>query len=201
MKKKWRYIFLSFLLLLLCVGGYTFYLFKWKDYDIADPKLEKITEENFTITLPEGTELVMNSKGEIEKEQTISVVDGEKSVSTKKLTVADIKNKYRPTLKLLETLLSDKMNSLVEEARSEYQEKKVEGEKISYPYFYQKYIGAAEFLETNTDILFESVMSAVEKELHTIGYNPAYGESFREDYAQSKKSLRKGLYENLIKTI
>ncbi|WP_404427703.1 hypothetical protein LG296_06680 [Ureibacillus chungkukjangi] len=69
-RHKWKYILLSIVLLLLVVGGYTLYIFKFKTYDVADPEIEKITEENYTLNLPDGTELVIDGNGKVVEEQT-----------------------------------------------------------------------------------------------------------------------------------
>ncbi len=200
MKKKWTYILLSFFLLLLIAGGYLFYLFNYKEYDVADSEVEKIIEENFQVTLPSGTELALDREGEIANKMiTVSADITDSTMNDgENQTVADIKDKYRPILKELDSLASAKMTSLAEQAIDEYQTKKEKGENISYSYFYQKYMGAAEELEANTDALFENVMALVEQELAASGFNSSYGDSFREDYEATKKGLRKSLYEKML---
>ncbi|MDM5332830.1 hypothetical protein QUF56_06275 [Ureibacillus composti] len=69
MKKKWKYILLVFVLLLVAVGGYALYVFKFKEYDVADPEVDEIIEETYTIELPDGTELVVDKDGKIVEEK------------------------------------------------------------------------------------------------------------------------------------
>ncbi|MBM7610265.1 hypothetical protein JOD29_003544 [Lysinibacillus composti] len=69
MKKKWKYILLVFVLLLVAIGGYALYVFKFKEYDVADPEVDEIIEETYTIELPDGTELVVNKDGKIVEEK------------------------------------------------------------------------------------------------------------------------------------
>ncbi|MDN4495114.1 hypothetical protein [Ureibacillus aquaedulcis] len=203
MKKKWTRILLIFLLILLIAAGYVTYLLKFKEYDVVDPGIDKITDENFSVTLPSGTDLVLGSDGEISMGQAVMPDSADTRESTIKvgenLTVADINDKYRPVLNEIESLASSKVNSLAEQAIDEFYTKKEKGEKISYPYFYQKYMEALDGLEENTDVFFAGVMSIVEQELATSGFNPSYVDSFREDYEASKKSQRKNLNERIDK--
>ncbi len=52
MKKHWKKIVSIFLVLILAVGGYFLYEFKFKTYDTADKKVEKITKSKYDIQLP-----------------------------------------------------------------------------------------------------------------------------------------------------
>jgi len=55
--------------LLVAVGGYALYVFKFKEYDVADPEVDEIIEETYTIELPDGTELVVDKDGKIVEEK------------------------------------------------------------------------------------------------------------------------------------
>lgn len=228
-KKKLLYALLTFVLLLVCVGGYTLYIFKFKEYDVADPEVDKIKEEHFTITLPDGTELELDGEGNVIGEKskpTASAAQGPSGVGSsdvensnnaqgtnsdsttgstapptntnEKLTVADIKNQYKPTLAALEQQINGKLNGLIGQAKNEYSTKKANGENISYSYFYQKYVGAAESLEASTDAVFESVMGMIEQDLEENGYSGSYADSFREEYNATKESLRSSLLDKAM---
>ena len=62
MRGKWKYVLLVFALLILGAGGYGVYVFKFKEYDVADPELDEIVEDPYVVTLPDGTQLVRKTE-------------------------------------------------------------------------------------------------------------------------------------------
>ncbi|MCG7343978.1 hypothetical protein MHZ92_07530 [Sporosarcina sp. ACRSL] len=116
----------------------------------------------------------------------------------KKLTVAEVKGKYEPVFKQLEGQADDKINSLIGRAKKEYIDKKANGESISYGYFYNKYMGAANNLEANTDAAFYGVVKALEAELAANGYNKSHAQSFIDEYESLKKVRRDGILKKAI---
>ncbi|MGD6855665.1 hypothetical protein [Bacillus infantis] len=50
--KVWKYIFISFLVLLIGGAGTAYYFLKIKTYDVADAKVEEIVEQEYDIVLP-----------------------------------------------------------------------------------------------------------------------------------------------------
>lgn len=84
MKKKWKYILLVIVLLVLCVGGYALYVFKYKEYDVADEQVEKLSEETFVLELPDGTQVVVDGEG--------NVVEEKQSTSTAPVTATGNEN-------------------------------------------------------------------------------------------------------------
>lgn len=64
-RKVWPYILGTFLLLVIGIAGYILYEFKFKQYDVADPVIDKILEEDFVINFPDGEQLIINKDGEI----------------------------------------------------------------------------------------------------------------------------------------
>jgi hypothetical protein len=50
--KVWKYIFITFLVLLIGGGGTIYYFLKIKTYDVADAKVEEIVEQDYDIVLP-----------------------------------------------------------------------------------------------------------------------------------------------------
>ncbi|WP_432354343.1 hypothetical protein [Sporosarcina sp. A2] len=113
------------------------------------------------------------------------------------VSVASIKAKYEPTLKSLESQAAGRLNSLVGRAKSEYGEKSKTSE-VSYGYFYNKYMGAAQSMEAQTDGAFNSVMKALENELKANGYDKSYAKNFRTDYEARKKNLRTQLMNKAL---
>lgn len=115
-----------------------------------------------------------------------------------KPTVADIKNKYTPSFQALESQANGKLNALVGRAQSEYNAKKANGESIDVGYFYNKYYGAANALEAQTDAVFQGVLSAVEQDLAANGYSTSYAESFANEYNATKKARKDSLLNKAL---
>ncbi|PID23873.1 hypothetical protein [Sporosarcina sp. P7] len=108
----------------------------------------------------------------------------------KKDSVAAIKQKYEPTVNDLQGQVDGKINSLISRAKNEYSTKKANGESIDYGYFYNKYMSAANSLEAQTDAVFNGVVSSLEKDLQSNGYDKSYSQSIRDEYAAQKKARR-----------
>lgn len=66
-RKIWPYILVTFLLLVIGVAGFILYEFKLKQYDVADPVIDKILEEDFVINFPDGEQLIISKDGEIKE--------------------------------------------------------------------------------------------------------------------------------------
>jgi hypothetical protein len=109
------------------------------------------------------------------------------------VTVAGIKDKFRPSFENLQSQADSKINAIASRAYSEYQEKKSNGESISFSYFYQKYSSAAEALESKTDSAFSTIYSALEKDLKKNGFSASHAKSFEEEYESAKKSRETAL--------
>jgi hypothetical protein len=67
-RKKLKWFLLSFLVIVLAVGGYILYEFKLKTYDVADKQVDAIIDDGFTLALPDGTEMKVDAKGKIQDE-------------------------------------------------------------------------------------------------------------------------------------
>ncbi|MET3655488.1 hypothetical protein [Sporosarcina psychrophila] len=113
--------------------------------------------------------------------------------TTPKPTVSTIKQKYVPTLENLQSQADSKLNTLVGHAKKEYSDKKASGESISYGYFYNKYVGAANGLEARTDAVFAGVIKGVEKDLVANGYDKSYAQNLIDDYNAKKKARKDSL--------
>jgi len=110
-----------------------------------------------------------------------------------KPTVKSIKAKYTPTLQALQSQANGRINGLVSNAKAEYSQKKANGESISIGYFYNKYMGAANSLEASTDAAFNSLMTLIENDFVSNGYDKSHAQSFRNDYEAMKEERRNSL--------
>lgn len=218
MKRVWKYILLVFVLLVVSIGGYGLYIFKFKEYDVADPEVEEIIEDPYVITLPDGTEIVVDKEGNIIEERKDEPAeensDGAQNEYTQsedptpsendpnqvtgdseqqRLTVAEIKEKYIPSLKELENQANSNLDALIQKAYDEYSAKRANGESIDIGYFYNKYMGAANGLEARTDAAFNALMTIIENELEENGYSKTHAQSLRDDYNAAKEERRSNL--------
>lgn len=123
---------------------------------------------------------------------------GGSNTPAEKVTVASIKAKYEGTFKSLENQSRSRINSLISQAANEYSTKKSNGESISYGYFYKKYMGAANGIESATDSTVNVVVGLVEKDLQKNGFDKSYAQSFKEDYNAMKESLRSEMMDKAL---
>jgi len=86
--------------------------------------------------------------------------------------------------------VDSKIDALIGRAKNEYSTKKANGESVNYAYFYNKYMSAAEGLETQTDAVFNGVVKSLEKDLQANGYDKSYSQSVKDEYAAQKKARR-----------
>ena len=244
--KKLKYVLIALAVIILAVGGYVLYEFKFKTYDVADEEIDTLLEETFEVQLPDGTTIVLDKDGNVveskvgsnnnstanasnpsstdntsssnesnenktedgqaanDSSETSSSTDSSpnsdssnsanpntnENSTNAKPTVQEIKTKYAGTFTALENQARDRINALISRARSEYSAKKSSGESIQFGYFYNKYMGAANSMEASVDGAVSGVMSLVEKELETNGYDKSHAQSFQDQYNATKKALR-----------
>lgn len=217
MKKKLKIFLLILLIIILATVGTLLYFFKFKEYDVADEEVAKIIEDPYAIEMPDGTMITVDASGDVvdSNENALAPVtegtstDGGKREGTQvpssttgdsnttetspKPTVSSIKQKYVPTLENLQSQADNKLNTLVGRAQKEYSDKKANGESISYGYFYNKYVGAANGLEARTDAVFAGVIKGVEKDLVANGYDKSYSKNLVDDYNAKKKARKDSL--------
>ena len=242
MKSKWKITIAVVVVLLIGAAAYGTYVFKFKEYDVADEEVAEIVADPYEIELPDGSKLIVGEDGSVTTEtgdetaakdeeeaddnsnansnQTAGVtppkkpsnstvpVSSEKGTEGNKApgsttkpaskpTVAEVKAKYEAVFTQLEGQADSKLNSLISRAKKEYTDKKASGESISYGYFFNKYMGAANTLEANTDAVFFGVVQAVEAELEANGYSKTHAKSFVEHYEATKKARRDGLMKKV----
>ena len=168
----------------------------------VEPTLPPVTEGTSSEgTSTDGSEVkgtsTDGSKGEgtSSGDKAPSSTTGESNTTetTPKPTVSTIKQKYVLTLENLQSQADSKLNTLVGHAKKEYSDKKASGESISYGYFYNKYVGAANGLEARTDAVFAGVIKGVEKDLVANGYDKSYAQNLIDDYNAKKKARKDSL--------
>lgn len=107
-----------------------------------------------------------------------------------KPTVESINKKYEPSFQELQTQANVKVDKLISIALEEYNTKKKNGEKISYPYFYSKYVSAAKLIEMDTDLVFDQIYDALSIELVQSGFTNEDAKTFQEQYNNEKKARK-----------
>lgn len=63
MKKHWKKILLAFTVVVLAAAGYLLYIFKFKEYDVADEEVAEITKETYKIEMPDGSVIEFDEEG------------------------------------------------------------------------------------------------------------------------------------------
>ena len=116
---------------------------------------------------------------------------------TVKPTVVTIKDNYRPAFEMIASQSRKRLNSLMSQAKTEYSTKKVNGESISYGYFYNKYMGAANSIEASTDAAVNSLVEIVKQDLKNNGFTDTYADSFITEYETTKEALRNEMWEKV----
>ena len=200
-------------LLIVGAGGTAYYFLTVKTYDLSqDTVLEEMTKEEYEIVLPpdadanaitsgEGSDKDSNNTG-IENPPVNDAgeptPEAKSPSSTTNVTVDTIKERYRPSFENLEAQANGKIKALVGRAFSEYSEKKVNGEEISYSYFLTKYKTAGEALEAKTDQAFEKLYGALQQELKDNGFDPNEAADVRSAYEAEKKERGNALLSKAL---
>lgn len=225
MRKMWKYVVFVILIVAISIGSYFLYTFKFKEYDVADSKVQEIiNEQTFTVDLPNGEKMVVDEKGNIitDDSQASKTTTEQSAISSsvkavpnktasnemtankttratteQKPTVESILEKYNPTFASLETQASDKLNALIGLAMNEYATKSANGEDIEYGYFYNKYVGAATNLEATTDAVFYSLLKVVEADLQANGYEKSNAQTLQQQYESAKEARRNSLLQKI----
>jgi hypothetical protein len=116
-----------------------------------------------------------------------------KSVKHTAMTVAKIKGNYRIRFKDLQTKANRKMDTIINNAKQDYNQRKSNGGSISYLYFYFKYYGAVQSLEDQTDHSFNVIYDSLKHDLKKNGYDTTNANEFKVAYEKAKSSRRASL--------
>ncbi|SFQ51457.1 hypothetical protein SAMN05421670_2394 [Psychrobacillus psychrotolerans] len=68
--KKFKIFLIVALVVILVGGGYLLYMFKFKEYDVADEEVTEIVSEPYKVELPDGSTILIDENGEIIEETT-----------------------------------------------------------------------------------------------------------------------------------
>lgn len=68
--KKLKIFLIVALVVILVGGGYLLYMFKFKEYDVADEEVTEIVSEPYKVELPDGSTILIDENGEIIEETT-----------------------------------------------------------------------------------------------------------------------------------
>lgn len=157
---------------------------------------EETTEDNWKTSVQSDFELEADKQISWEEpitEKPISTLPYRDEVQKQEVTAENIKNDFQPKLNELEKQVNVRIDELIENAVTEYQEQVESGEAVSFVQLYQKYTKAAEELEKKTDEAFQEIYSDYQNELKTNGLNPTEAEDLKKQYEETKESIRTNL--------
>jgi hypothetical protein len=206
MKKIWKIVLISSLVLIIGVGGVAYYYLNMKTYDIADKKVDEIVDSKYDVELPEAEEAqkdpgasktpdtpVVKPEPNTDTNNNGSTSNPEESDNVKEVTAESIIEKYRPTFESLQAQANIKIDSLVSTAITEYKENLANGESNPFAYYYRKYNLAAKRLEAQTDETFNYIYSAMQDDLEKHGFDPDEAKSIKDDYETTKNERETAL--------
>ncbi len=203
----------------ILLAVYLIYLFEFKAYNTSDAEVDVLTKEEYVIELADGSKIILDKNGNLirhvtESDGKVTKIDVTDSLPTsvtanrlendsimsdsinekkRKLSVKAIKNKYAPALADIEKQAYNNLDELIHLATSEYMEMEANNQKISYPYFYNKYSSAASKLENRTDSVFNALMEIMEHELKLNGHSTKAVDSMKKEYKKKKDKMRRDI--------
>lgn len=212
----------ALLVMMIGAGAAIYYFVNVKEYDVEDQDVDKITQKQYSLKLPDDTPLPKGVKRDkdgsvwidknghyiLENGETIdpetwmaenNQPDQKKPTETSdtKATVEEIKKRYAPTFSHLEGQAKTQLGALVGKAKNEYTDKAAKGEKINPAYFYQKYTDAADTVEAKTDAAFNTVYKSLQNDLKKNDYSPSHAQSFKTSYEKAKKEQKDQLLKKV----
>lgn len=139
----------------------------------------------------ENYEVVINSlvENNVESSSTDKPVEENKDESKDKPSYDSIVSRYMSRLTSLEASAHQKANSLMEQAKAEYEANK-NNPDFSASALYEKYLSIAEGIEAQIDGQVSSILSSLESELSSNGYDTSAVDDLYSQYESAK-----GLYD------
>lgn len=205
----------------IILAVYLVYLFAFKSYNTSDVEVDMLTKEEYVIELVDGSKIILDKNGNLIRHITdsggnVSIIDVTNRFTNKQAAIIDsnassvansqtanknntpasvksIKRKYAHALADIEKQAYDNLDELIHLATSEYLEMEANHQKISYPYFYNKYTNAASKLEARTDNVFYAIKEIMEYELKANGHSTKTVESMRKEYKSKKNKVRRDI--------
>jgi DNA anti-recombination protein RmuC len=157
--------------------------------------------DNSEVTVPVTANNPSSSNSNISTNTSSSSSSSSSSNQTsnnKAVSLERILGSYHQTFEQLEEQANERLNNLLKRAYDEFQEKKKNGESISYTQFFGKYSASAESLEARADASFYSVYTSLQNDLEKHGYSVEEANKFENDYENAKKE-RKNAVLNMVK--
>ncbi|MDD4627392.1 MAG: hypothetical protein PHP87_09990 [Syntrophomonas sp.] len=123
---------------------------------------------------------------------------GDSSVGTSSVPPSEkeIVEKYLPRLDALQQLSTSRLETLVATAYQEYQEQRKSG-SVNRVALAQKYMAAAERLESNIDKSFYSTVEQMKAELEENKHSTAIVDDIKKEYEKAKSSKRQELLKRM----
>lgn len=153
--------------------------------ETTDPEVASVSSEN-------GQQTKEQQKSSKEKAEAKKAKNDKKSKGAK-LTEKEVRQNYEPAIADIERQANASLNNLISIAKNEYFEMEANDQKISYPYFYNKYSSAASKLEKRTDEVFYGLMAMMKKDLKANGLPDSLPKSLSKEYENRKDKLRRDI--------
>ncbi|MFJ5768851.1 hypothetical protein [Psychrobacillus sp. NPDC093180] len=80
--KKLKIFLIAALVIILGAGGYLLYMFKFKEYDVADEEVSEIVADPYKVELPDGSTLIIDEEGEVVQETATSETNTKTNTNT-----------------------------------------------------------------------------------------------------------------------
>ncbi|ALC86490.1 hypothetical protein AM499_12130 [Bacillus sp. FJAT-22090] len=148
--KKLKIFLIVGVVLLLVAGSYILYLFKFKEYDIADEKVTEIVAEPYKVEMPDGSTILIDENGDVVEESITK-----KTTSVGNTSVSE--NSYKST-----NSSSEKKSSAIAEASSDESSENSEDTTKDEPTvssIKEKYRPTFEGIETQADAKLNALAS------------------------------------------
>lgn len=203
--KKWlRTTLILALVLVAIVGGYALYEFKLKTYDIADEKVDEIIEDNYTIELPDGTEITLDRDGEIVKETSSQIVSSNQENANPSESISSGQNTVSNS--------SDEKTAISASLPKENKEgndtsaKTIENKKPTVKSIKEKYRPALEALQSQAssrinNLIGNAKSEYVQKQANGESISPGYFYNKYMGAANSLEASTDAAFNSLIKIV
>ena len=187
--KKLKIIFIALAVVIIAVGGYVLYELKFKNYEVADPNVDKILEEKYEVELADGTKLTI-ANGNIETVASTEPSSSNKNASDKNQNEQDNnsetnihKNNDEDADESTDGANSSSNNSSTGSSNNSTNSSNEQEERVTVATIKDKYTGAFNLMEKQTKSRLNSLISEAKAELTTKknnGEKISYGYFYRK---------------------
>lgn len=141
---------------------------------------------------------VGNRPLEIAKELESFEEEKDEDWSLTPVTADELLDQYRFIFEDLQTQATEKLDQLISVALNEYRDLRENDERINYLDLFQKYSGAAEELEDQTDDTFHELYDSLKQELKSNDLDPKAASSFKTQYEEEKASWKNSIITDVM---